>query len=63
MPTQDIGRKKVKDFLEKNNISITSLAVSYGMTRAEMSSYVNGTVISAKSNKTILKIIEDLNIR
>jgi hypothetical protein len=63
MPTQDIGRKKVKDFLEKNNISITSLAVSYGMTRAEMSSYVNGTVINAKSNKTILKIIEDLNIR
>ena len=63
MPTQDIGRKKVKDFLEKNNISITSLAVSYGMTRAEMSSYVNGTVINAKSNKTILKIIEDLNSR
>lgn len=63
MSTQDIGRKKVKDFLEKNNISITSLAVSYGMTRAEMSSYVNGTVINAKSNKTILKIIEDLNIR
>ena len=63
MPTQDIGREKVKDFLEKNNISITSLAVSYGMTRAEMSSYVNGTVINAKSNKTILKIIEDLNIR
>lgn len=63
MPTQDIGRKKVKDFLQKNNISITSLAVSYGMTRAEMSSYVNGTVINAKSNKTILKIIEDLNIR
>ena len=63
MPTQDIGRKKVKDFLEKNNISITSLAVSYGMTRAEMSSYVNGTVINAKSNKMILKIIEDLNIR
>ena len=63
MPTPDIGRKKVKDFLEKNNISITSLAVSYGMTRAEMSSYVNGTVINAKSNKTILKIIEDLNIR
>lgn len=63
MPSQDIGRKKVKDFLEKNNISITSLAVSYGMTRAEMSSYVNGTVVNAKSNKTILKIIEDLNIR
>lgn len=63
MPTQDIGRKKVKDFLEKNNISITSLAVSYGMTRAEMSSYVNGTVFNTKSNKTILKIIEDLNIR
>lgn len=63
MPTQDIGRKKVKDFLKKNNISITSLAVSYGMTRAEMSSYINGTVINAKSNKTILKIIEDLNIR
>lgn len=63
MPTQDIGREKVKDFLKKNNISITSLAVSYGMTRAEMSSYVNGTVINAKSNKTILKIIEDLNIR
>jgi len=63
MPSQDVGRKKVRDFLEKNNISITSLAVSYGMTRAEMSSYVNGTVINAKSNKTILKIIEDLNIR
>lgn len=63
MPTQDIGREKVKDFLKKNNISITSLGVSYGMTRSEMSSYVNGTVINAKSNKTILKIIEDLNIR
>ena len=63
MPTQDNGREKIKQFLKDNNITITSLAVLFDLTRAELNSFLTGKVQTTKANMTLLKIIEDLGIR
>lgn len=42
MPEMEPGRNKIKQFLKDNGISIAELAVSYGITRQELSQVLSG---------------------
>ena len=63
MPEMEPGRNKIKQFLKDNGISIAELAVSYGITRQELSKVLSGYRSRPKDNKLILKIISDLGIK
>ena len=63
MPTTYSGREKIKEYLEKNNVKITSLATMYNVSRPYMSNVLNGNETSERANKLILKIIADFNIK
>ncbi|EEX26696.1 helix-turn-helix domain-containing protein [Lactobacillus jensenii] len=63
MPEMEPGRNKIKQFLKDNGISIAELAVSYGITRQELSQVLSGYRSRPKDNKLILKIISDLGIK
>lgn len=63
MPEMEPGRNKIKQFLKDNGISIAELAVSYGITRQELSQVLSGYRSCPKDNKLILKIISDLGIK
>ncbi|MCI5684534.1 MAG: helix-turn-helix domain-containing protein [Enterococcus gallinarum] len=63
MPDVNPGREKVKKYIEKNNISITDLAVAYGVKKQDLSSYLSGKLNNPRGNQIILKIIADFRIR
>lgn len=63
MPSIEPGREKVQAYIEANNISITDLAVAYGLKRQDLTNYLNGKVETTKGNQVILKIISDYRIR
>lgn len=63
MPDVNPGREKVKQYMEENNISITDLAVAYGIKKQDLSSYLNGKLDNVKGNQIILRIISDYRIR
>lgn len=63
MPSIDPGRLKVKEYIEKNGLSITDLAVAYGVKKQDLSNYISGRIETTKGNQVILKIISDYKIR
>ncbi|WP_375179866.1 hypothetical protein [Enterococcus rotai] len=63
MPSVDAGRRKVLDYMETNNISITDLSVVYGLKKQDLASYLNGKLETVKGNQIILRIISDYRIR
>lgn len=63
MPTTESGRELVSKYLDKNNISIVSLATTYGVGKMYMSQVLSGVKQNPAANAMILKIIDDLKIR
>ncbi|WP_270364364.1 hypothetical protein [Enterococcus malodoratus] len=63
MPDVNPGREKVKEYIERNNISITDLAVAYGVKKQDLASYLSGKLDNPRGNQIILKIISDFRIR
>lgn len=62
MPSTIPGRELVKKYLNENNIKISDLAKMYGMSKQEVSNYLNGKKTNPAGNKFILKIIQDFKI-
>lgn len=62
MPTSEVGRKLVRAYLDKNNISIASLAKMYGIGRQDATDYLSGKTTSPKANRFILSVISDFKI-
>ena len=62
MPSTTSGRELVKKFLQENNIKSTDLAKAYGMTKQEVSNYLNGSKTNPASNRFIVQVISDFNI-
>lgn len=63
MPSIDVGRKKVLEYIEDNKISISDLAVAYGVKKQDLSAYLSGRLENVKGNQIILRIIADYRIR
>jgi lambda repressor-like predicted transcriptional regulator len=63
MPETMSGREKIAAYIETNDISITDLAVMYGMNKQDLADYLAGRKNNPKGNKIILKIISDFKIR
>ncbi|WP_242387293.1 helix-turn-helix domain-containing protein [Enterococcus gallinarum] len=63
MPDVNPGREKVKKYIEDKGISITDLAVAYGVKKQDLASYLNGKLDNPRGNQIILKIISDFRIR
>jgi len=63
MPSIATGRQKVLEYIEENNISMSDLAVAYGVKRQDMHSYLTGKLENVKGNQLILRIIADYRIR
>lgn len=63
MPNNIYGRDLVKKWADENDISLNSIASVYGMTRQEVSNYINGTKKGPKANLFILRLIEDYKIK
>ncbi|MYV19908.1 antirepressor [Ligilactobacillus salivarius] len=63
MPETKAGRDKIVEYLEENDISVTSLAVAYGIKKQDMSDFLTGRKITPRGNRVILKIISDLRIK
>ncbi|MGM0124897.1 hypothetical protein IGI37_002291 [Enterococcus sp. AZ194] len=63
MPNIANGRQKVLEYMKENNISVTDLAVAYGVKKQDLSSYLNGKLDNVKGNQIILRIISDYRIR
>lgn len=62
MPSTIPGRELVKKYLTENDIKTTDLAKMYGMTKQEVSTYLNGKKTNPAANKFILKVIQDFKI-
>ncbi len=63
MPETKPGREKIVEYLEENDISVTSLAVTYGIKKQDMSDFLTGRKITPRGNRIILKIISDIRIK
>lgn len=63
MPETLPGRSLIQDYLNENNISIASLAATFGVGRMYMTQVLNGDRKSAAANKLVLKIIDTFKIR
>lgn len=63
VPETKVGRDKIVEYLEENDISVTSLAVAYGIKKQDMSDFLTGRKITPRGNRVILKIISDLRIK
>jgi hypothetical protein len=63
VPETKAGRDKIVEYLEENDISVTSLAVAYGIKKQDMSDFLTGRKITPRGNRVILKIISDLRIK
>lgn len=63
MPATLAGRELIRKYLDENNISITSLATTFGVGKMYMSQVLDGSRKSAAANELILKIIEAFKIR
>lgn len=63
MPNTNSGRQKILDYLDKNNITMTTLAVQYGMVRQDVTNILNGKLTNPQANRFIARVIEDFKIR
>lgn len=63
MPTTLVGRELIKKYLKQNNISITSLATTFGVGKMYMTQVLSGERHSAAANALVLNIIERFGIR
>lgn len=63
MPNTQSGREKILKFIEESDTTITDLAVAYGLTKQDLSNYLNGKLENKKGNLVILRIISDFKIR
>ncbi|MDK4352082.1 hypothetical protein [Enterococcus thailandicus] len=64
MPDANIGREKVLQYLEENDIQKIDLAVMYGMTKQDLGNYLEGKLVDTpKAKQLIVKIISDFKIR
>ncbi|WP_270790223.1 hypothetical protein [Enterococcus diestrammenae] len=64
MPDSNVGRERVLQYLEDNNIDFVDLAVMYGMTKQDITSYLKGKLVNnPKAKQLLVKIISDFKIR
>lgn len=63
MPNTNSGRQKILDYLDENNITMTTLAVQYGMVRQDVTNILNGKLKNPQANRFIARVIEDFKIR
>lgn len=63
MPDSDGGRQKILDYLEANNLTMTTLAVQYGMVRQDVTNILNGKLKNPQAHRFIARVIEDFKIR
>ncbi|WP_195515516.1 XRE family transcriptional regulator [Enterococcus dispar] len=63
MPETINGRESIKQYLEKRNITVTSLAAMYGVGKMYMHEVLAGKKKSKSANELVLKIIDDFKIR
>lgn len=62
MPTTLTGRELIQRYIDKNEISVTSLAAMYGISKTYMSDILSGKKTGSKPNAIILRIIEDFKL-
>lgn len=63
MPESTNGREKVLKFIEESGTTIVDIAVYYGMTKQDVTSYLTGKLKnSTAANKLVLKIISDFEL-
>ncbi|OXC06756.1 antirepressor [Ligilactobacillus agilis] len=62
MPETLNGREKIIKYLSDNDISISSLAVMYGVAKQDLADYLSGRKKNPRGNQIILKIISDFKI-
>lgn len=62
MPTSKPGRELIKQYLQDNGLKVSNLAKMYGLTKQEVSNYLNGVKENPAANKFILKVIRDLHL-
>ena len=63
MPNTDGGRQKILDYLEANNLTMTTLAVQYGMVRQDVTNILNGKLKNPQAHRFVARVIEDFKIR
>lgn len=63
MPTTLAGRELIKKYIADREISITSLATAFGVSKMYMTQVLSNTKKSPAANALVLKIIEDFKIR
>lgn len=63
MPTTLAGRELIRKYIDDHNISITSLATTFGVGKMYMTQVLSGTKHSPAANVLVLSIIETFKIR
>lgn len=63
MPTTLAGRELIRQYLDENGITITSLATTFGVGKMYLVQVLNGSQHSPAANALVLKIIETFKIR
>lgn len=63
MPDTRAGREKIRDYLNANGISLTTVSIYFGIKKQDLVDYLNGNNQSKKAHETLTKIIEAYKIR
>lgn len=63
MPTTLAGRELIRKYIDDHNISITSLATTFGVGKMYMTQVLSGAKHSPAANVLVLNIIETFKIR
>lgn len=62
--TLENGRKKVMEWMQKNDVSYQDIATAFGYKNKQtVRDYITGDVDSTKANELVLRIISKFRIR
>lgn len=62
--TLESGRKKVMEWMQKNDVSYQDIATAFGYKNKQtVRDYITGDVDSTKANELVLRIISKFRIR
>lgn len=62
MPTTAPGRELVKNFIDNSEFTAVDLSKIYGLSKQDVTNYINGSKTGKKANNFILTVIHDFKI-
>lgn len=63
MPDTEVGRDKIREYFDKKNITLATVATYFNIPKQDLNDYLSGKNKSKKAHETLTGIIEYYKIR